>query len=756
MIFNRSRARAMLVTATALSGALGPFASPALAQTEDPGAAPTRSDEIVVTAQRRNESLVDVPISVSTVSGAQLNESGVGGMESLANVVPGLRIDSSGAFFQPSIRGVGTAIAGSGASANVASYIDGVYKPNALANDFEFIDVASIQVLKGPQGTLFGRNATGGAILVTTREPSFEPTMSIRASFGSFNTYAGAMFLSDRVTDNLAVSLAVGGSHSDGWIHNTFTDRSANPIDEFTARLKFLYTPNNATEFTLSIDAFSQDDPTLYAVSAYNGWSNAAFFGVPLSVNRPREVDLEGDFAHVARGAGGSFKAEFDLGWATFTSLTAGHWDEGNEYTNQTASRFPLDGTTSSSPGAVELIVTGADWNYTESTYSQEFNLGGQTGPFDWVTGLFFYYDKTTYSPFNLSLYGPLGPGGILFAPFPWPASSYENQASLPFSAFSGISKSYAAFADVTYNAGPWHFTLGARYSIDNAGVEFTSYPQIANGFTAVSGLSDDKDFYSFTPRAVIRYELTPSSNIYLSYAQGTKSGLFNTSGYLAQMTPVNPEDIDAIEVGYKVDGDGWRFEASAYNYDYQNLQVATYIGGAAFFQNAESAEIYGGDIHLAADLTENFSVDLGLAYTHTEYVDFPNAALQVFDPVFGVLNGTTDVSGFEMQRTPEFSGTLGLTYNAPMAGGEIEWNANYSYRSETSFDFARTLTQDGYGLLNLRVGWTDPDARWTFALSGQNVLDEEYLIQVLPNAGGFGAVYGRPASVMFQVSYDR
>ncbi|NWG52999.1 MAG: TonB-dependent receptor [Hydrogenophilaceae bacterium] len=755
MNFRGSQVRAIqLMAATALSGAFtAVFCSPALAQTPEPAA--EQSDEIVVTAQRRNESLVDVPISVSTVSGADLIESGVGGMESLANVVPGLRIDSSGAFYQPSVRGVGTAIAGAGASANVATYVDGIYKPNALANDFEFIDIASIQVLKGPQGTLFGRNATGGAILVTTRQPSFEQEVAMQASYGSFNTFGGSMFLTDGVTDNLAVSLAVGGSRSDGWIHNTFTDRSANPIDEFTARLKFLYEMNANANLTLSIDAFSIDDPTLYAVGAFNGWSNAAFFGVPLSVNNPREVDLEGDFAHVARGAGASLRGEFDLGWATLTSYTSGHWDTGNEYTNQTASRFPTDGTPPSSP-AVQLIVTSASWNYTQNTYSQEFNLSGVSGNFDWVTGLFFYYDKTTYSPFNLSLYGPLGPGGILEAPFPWPDSSYINTGDTPFSAFSGIQKSYAAFADVTYNAGPWHFTLGGRYSIDSAGVEFTSYPQIANGFNASSGLSDDENFYSFTPRAVVRYEITPSSNVYISYAQGTKSGLFNSSGYLAQQTPVQPEEINSIEAGYKIDGGSWRLEASVFDYDYQDLQVATYIGGAAFFQNASSAEIYGADIHWAADLTDAFSVDVGVAYTHARYVDFPDAALQVFDPVFGVVNGTTDVSNFEMQRTPELSGTLGLNFHTPMAGGMFEWNANYSYRSETSFDFARTLTQDGYGLLSTRLAWSDPDAKWTFALAGTNLTDEEFLVQVLPNAGGFGAVYGKPASVMFQVSYER
>ena len=217
-----------------------------------------------------------------------------------------------------------------------------------------------------------------------------------------------------------------------------------------------------------------------------------------------------------------------------------------------------------------------------------------------------------------------------------------------------------AAFADVTYNLDNWHFTVGGRYSIDRAGIDFTAYPQVGNGFTSVS-LSEDKNFYSFTPRAVVRYSLTPDSNVYLSYSEGTKSGLFNGSGYLAQRAAVNPEHLNAMELGYKVQGHGWRFEAAAFNYDYRDLQVATYIGGTSFLQNAPKARIYGAETNFHGSLTPEFSVDVGLSYTHARYTEFTDAALQTFDPVFGTTNSTTDVSGGDMQRTPSFSGTLGL-----------------------------------------------------------------------------------------------
>lgn len=756
-----------IVSATAFSALMLCTALPfqAVAQENDPPATSenTASDEsterrfgtVTVTAQRRDESLVDVPISVAAFSGEQLESAGVIGMEDLGNLVPGLHVDSSGAFFQPSIRGVGTAIAGAGASANVATYVDGVYKPNALSNDFDFVDVESIQVLKGPQGTLFGRNATGGAILVTTKRPGFVPEFEAKLGIGSFGTYRGQIFASDALTENLAVSLAFGATTSDGWVHNVATGSSANASDEFSGRLKFLYTPNDTASFLLSLEAFSIDNPTPYAVSAFNGWSNGQFFGIPLSVNQSDEVSLDGNISHEASGYGVSLESEFDLGWADLKSITSGRWDEGYEYTNQLASMYPAENTLPLNP-AVPLIVTQADWDYQQSSYSQEFNLSGVSmdGKLDWVTGLFLFKDETSYDPFRLGLYGPLGPGGLLFAPYPWPATAYTHQESAPLSSFTATNESYALFADVTYSTGPWHFTGGLRYSTDETAIDFTAFPHVGNGFASVMNIGDTKSFESLTPRAVVRYELNDNSSVYASFSQGTKAGLFNASGYLAQRDAVQPEEIDAIEIGYKYSGRDTQIEAAIFSYDYTDLQVATYIGGAGFFQNAKGAEIQGVDVHLNQTLNENFNVDIGLAYTDSEYTEFPDAALQTFDPIFGVQNLTADVSGVQMQRTPEFSGTLGLGYRTDLAGGELSLNGNYSYRTEVSFDFARTLTEDAYGLLNLAASWTAPNDHWVFSLKGSNVTDEEYLVQVLPNAGGFGGVYGRPSSVFFEISY--
>ncbi len=753
-----TRLRGRLAVTSALAGAMV-LGGAAVASAADAAAAAADNtagsvEAVVVTAQKRSESLVNVPIAVTAVSGANLARTGVSAAADLATVVPGLHVDSSGAFFQPSIRGVGTAIAGAGASANVATYVDGIYKPNALSNDFDFIDVESVQVLKGPQGTLFGRNSTGGAIVVTSKAPSFDPQLEARVGYGSFNTVTGAIFASTGLTDKLAASISVGGTHSDGWTTNIATGRDANVSDSWNGKLKLLYKASDKAKFTLTLDGFRVNDPSLYAASSYKGWSDAIFFGVTPSVGNSRQVALTGPVKHMVEGGSISLKSEFDLGWATLTSYTAGQWENGAEATNELAAPIPANGVVSSSP-PVQLALTDASWLYHENTYTQEFDLSHSgDGPIDWVGGLFMYYDDTTYSPFNVGLYGPLGPGGILTGgTFPFPAGAYISTGNQKFSAFSLPTYSGAVFADATYNAGKWHLTVGGRASWDRVGERFTSYPQVANGFTG-GYYSAQHNFTSFTPRAILRYSLTDNSNLYVSYSEGTKAGLYNSSGFLSQRMPLEPEKIKDIEGGYKIAAKSWRFEASVFHYDYTNLQVATYIGGTSFLQNANSAEIYGADAHYQAKLTDQFEVDVGAAYTHARYTDFKAAAVQTFSPVFGVQNSTADVSDGRMDRTPEFTATLALTYKTDFMGGSLELTGNGNYQTVSSFDFANTLKQPGYELINARVAWTDPTRKWVASVNARNILDKKYLVQILPNAGGFGATYGEPVNVMAMLQY--
>jgi iron complex outermembrane recepter protein len=726
-------------------------------------------DEIVVTAQRRTEKEVDVPISVTTLSDSALRDKGITAMDQLAQAVPGMHIDATGPYFQPSIRGVGTAVAGQGVSPSVATYIDGIYQPNPLFNNFNFIDVDSVQVLAGPQGTLFGRNTTAGAILITTKGPSFDPQFEARLDYGSFNTAMASVFASGRLTDTLAASVAAGYTRSDGWITNLANDSNANESHSYTVRGKLLYQPTDAMKFTLTLDAERTNDPTGFAAGTYNGYTDGtAFFGLPnVSNNRSNILIQPGSYAHVITGDGALLKSEFDLPFATLTSLTSAHREGGHEESNEAASLYPANGTLPVQPcptlATCSYLGTGAysfldnvSYYPTEITYSQEFDLNSKPGgPIDWVTGLYFFHDRTYYSPERLGIYGPFGAGGALSGALPpWPASSFIQFPFTYINEAGTTAESAAAFADATYHLGDFHFTLGGRYNYDRAGVFYSSPPNLANGFINYPLLTGADDFNSFTPRAVVRYSVTQDSNVYVSWSQGQKSQVYNASGFNSESAVIEPEKITDVEGGYKLSTANTQVEFSAFHYNYKDLQVSTYQNGIALIQNAPLSRMWGGNLDVQQRLTTNFRVGAGIAYTHARYIDFPDAAYQAFSPVTGVSNLTANVAGGAMERTPAVTATLNAAYSQPLFGGLFDLSATYWHQTKASFDFPGTIVQNGYGLLTLRAAWTDPSTHWTFSVTGRNLTNTTYLTQVLPDSGGYGAVYGAPPNYLLEIAY--
>jgi iron complex outermembrane receptor protein len=754
-----------LVVAAAFACAGWSLPRPILASEESSGAL----DEIVVTAQRRSEKEVDVPISVTNLSDAALRSNGITSMDGLGQAVPGLHIDATGPYFQPSIRGVGTAVAGQGVSPSVATYIDGIYQPNPLSNDFAFIDVDSIEVLKGPQGTLFGRNTTAGAILVTTKGPTFDPQFEARLDYGSFNTAMASVFAAGGINDKLAVSLAAGYTRSDGWITNLANDSKANESNTYTVRAKVLFQPTNAMKFTLTLDAEKNNDPTGFAAGTYNGFtSGTAFFGLPnVSNNRSNILIQPGSYAHVISGDGLLLKGEFDLNFATLTSLTSGHREGGHEESNEAASLYPANGTLPVQPcptlATCSYLATGGysfldnvSYYPTEITYSQEFDLNSKPGgAFDWVTGLYFFHDRTYYSPEILGIYGPFGAGGALTGALPpWPAGSYVQFPFTYIDQAGTTAESAAAFVDATYHLGDLHFTLGGRYNHDRAGVFYSATPNLANGFKDYPLLTGDDAFNSFTPRAVIRYSLTPESNAYVSWSQGQKSQVYNASGFNTESAVIQPEKITDIEGGYKLSTPNTQVDFSAFHYNYKDLQVSTYQNGIALIQNAPLSKMWGANLDVQQRLSKNFRVSAGIAYTHARYIDFPNAAYQSFSTATGVSNLTANVAGGTMERTPAVTAILGAAYSYPLFNGTFDLSANYWRQTKASFDFPGTIQQNGYGLLTLRAAWTDPSTHWTVSVTGRNLTNETYLTQVLPDSGGYGAVYGAPPNYLLELAY--
>lgn len=702
--------RLRYVAALLATSALAPAIAHA-AEAAPEAAQPSQVSEVVVTAQRRNEKLVDVPVSVNTQSGERLEAAGVDRVQDLTQVVPGMHVDSSGSFVQPSIRGIGSALAGPGVASNVPTYVDGFYRPNALLANVDFVDVSSVQVLKGPQGTLFGRNATGGAILIATREPSLAaPHMTAEVSYGSYGDLQGRFYGSMPLSDTLAASVTLYGRHYDGFIKNDYTHQDAGNAQTDKEKLRLLWQPSDAVKLTLTFEHTKVDDDGSNALNPYNGWSTAALLGGDLTNSRGHVTD-NAPLAHLAEESGVFLRGDFKLGELKLTSYTGYLSSTGLE-------RIDMDAT--STP------ILGANFSIREKTFSQEFDLSSPDKQFfSWVGGLYIFHDDSFFPAFHLSLFG--GPYVL-----EWAAGQKSD--------------SYAAFFDGTFNADRWHLTLGGRYSVDKGQVYFT--PAGAPAQTTAS-----KTWNSFTPRAVVRYELNDNSNIYLSVSRGTKAGIFNPSGL--STTPVSPEKLTAYELGYKYSGGGLQVEAAIFHYKYTDLQVAAYVNASAIISNAADSTINGAELHVVKAFDNGFRAELGGAYTDGKYDSYPNATVFGFNPALGgVYNTTGDVSGNSLQRTPKFTGNVALSYHHDLWGGQLTLAGNYAYQTRSYFDVNHLAYQDAYGLLNLRAGWTDPSERWTVAVEGRNVTDEKYLVQVLEQAAEFGQLWGTPATVTLSVGY--
>lgn len=750
----KNRSSFLKTTLSIVGGALTLASGAAFAQAP---AAPAGSDEIVVTAQRRSERLVDVPITVTAVSSEALDNAGIDATGGLAQVVPAFRMDYDGTFSQPSIRGVGTAVATAGGGSNVGMYVDGFLIPSPLTSDFSFLNTQSVQVLKGPQGALFGRNTTGGAVLVTTADPTVDPALQLKASYARFNEVNVGAYGSTGLTPNFAVDLGVLYNSGDGFITNTINnDDKFGAHETIAIRVGALWDVTEDLSVLLRYSHTRRDDPSAYLYGAlptseirryaagdtltpllFGGQAltlGALIPGSTWSTTRGNVTltPTNGAVTHVSEVDMATARIEYDLGWATLSSRTM--------YRDQSTDKNSLD-LDSSSFAALAVDIPG-----TDKTFTQEFLLAGKSDRWDWVAGLFYMNQKATQTLGFIDVFG------AAFSPHAlnW-AGGTEITAS-------------AAFGDVTYrvtdrlsltggvrvskeeNNAYWKRELGPAPLFCGLVVD----PTIGCGVT----FRASDDWTDTSPRVVARYALTDRSNVYASWSRGFKSGFIDENGF--NPVPIDPETIQAYEVGYKYAGEGARLETSLFYYDYTDLQLSSYVGTQSITTNAASSEIYGAEVSGAFDLTDKLTASGGLAYTHSEYTSFPGAPVFRFDGVAGTFGfaPTENVSGNQMRRSPEWSGNVALDYTTPLHGGELGLSTNLHYASEVFFDPANQFSQDGYALLSANARWTTPSGKWTFAVSGENITDEEYLTQVLTGIVGAQTTFGAPATWAVSLAY--
>ncbi len=697
--------------------------------------------EIVVTAQRRSERSVDVPITVTSLGAEQLATANARDLTDISKITPSLRFDTSAGFVQPTIRGIGTAVVTSGGGSNVGIYVDGFYSPNPLSANTQLMNVQSVQVLKGPQGTLFGRNTTGGAILIQTAEPSVELGGKMKLSYGRFNDVLGQAYVTGGIAPGIAVDLEAMYRYGESFQTNIVDgDDHVGQYNNSSIRAGLKVDLGASGSLLVRYTHAELDDPR--PVNANTYVDPVLGLGAPSAPAGSYVTDPD----LVAKGQPGFLRSnsdtvqatlKFDLGFADFTSYS--------QYRNEKADQSQdLDATANPDPlGSFQIGIP-----VRNRTVSQEFLLNSKPGGrLQWTAGLFYFSNKDRYLTFydtygiNRDLDGPTRLGGS-----------------------STTTESYAAFVDATYEVTPRFFvTAGARYAHDKVvdanyviGPLTSGNPGIVETIQVPSIKSD-----KVTPRFVLRYKPTEESSIYASYTQGYKAAVIDVGGS-CQNAPdyicndIQPEKVNAYEIGAKFDNRFLSLEAAGFYYDYKNLQVSSYLNdGRANITNAASSEIYGLEGSVRLRVSRQFEVNAGASWTHARYKRFNNAPVYVLrGGSFTIPTGTT-LRNVTMQRTPEFTGNIGAVYRADLAGGELALSGNLYYTSKFYFGPSGVqFPQKGYEVVSARAQWTDPSDTFTFAIWGDNLTDKRYLTGVQYNSFGLGANWSAPVTYGAEIGF--
>ena len=705
-------------------------------------------EDIVVTAQRRSESAQSVPISLQTFSSDQLAKTAVRATEDLASVVGGMLIQPTAARPAIFIRGVGTN--SSNTTPAVLTFVDGVYYP--FGQSMDLANISSVEVLKGPQGTLFGRNATGGVIQITTKPPSETPGAKVEFGYGNYEMVDANAYVTGGLATGVAMDAAVRYSHQgDGFGTNVFNGDDVFFTNKFAARSRLRAELSDVTSLTLSGD-YSQVrgtvgtnvSPTvngsLFIANAVRSRGPGQFF--------PGDFDVNATFTPGFRakewGVSGTFETEFaDL---TFRSITAYRRSEEHIH-------IDFDGGPAN---AIDLTID----REPRTAFTQELQLlSGSGGPLQWVAGLFYYRSKAQIGAFDLNILAPVVPRAACAVTVAGPAIPCRRQA---FS--KDTDESIAAYGQGTYEILPGtKLTLGARYTIEKRSID---------GFVLVNGVrdpnrdgADSQKFKELTWRAAVDQELAQNVMAYASVSRGFNAGFFNqssTAGFAnrTQNPAVEPEFLTAYEVGFKTDllERRLRFNGSAFLYKYNGLQQQIYDQGAVITINAGSAEIKGVDLEIVARPVNSLTLSLNGTYldaTFTSYLKAPNYVLQVAgDPMPGAItagitlpNGTVavpgslDAAGKRIVSTPEWSWTAAASHVLSTSIGEFTTSANLNYRGKIFVDPQNRFKLPTRYLLNVTERWTAPDGHFFISAWAKNLLDKryDYAINILTPAGLVG-----------------
>ena len=662
-------------------------------------------EEIIVTAEKREASIQDTPISITAYRGGDLERLEIKELQALSAQTPSMAFSRAGGEAQIYLRGIGNNTFGVGVDPSVALHLDGIYLGRAQMGLGQFMDLERVEVIRGPQGTLYGRNATGGAIKVITRAPTDEWEGYLRAYYGNFDRKQGEAAVGGPLSESVGIRLALRGIEDDG-----FTDdldpAGGSDIDDqesISGRGIIEFAPNDAMSFRFQAD-WTEFDSHNRTIRPLDNTGIAQTLGAlpPPDFDETRN-SIPSYLDYETGGLAATL--EWKITETIMLTSVTGYREFEDSF------RFNTDGT--------EIDVTETHFERDTNQVSEEIRLSSVgLERLEWTLGYYYFEEEKEEA---------LGLPNRKFAAFagPFTRNSFQLFAE-------NETEAHAVFGQASYLVTEQlKLTVGGRYSYEKKHdlgsstftFNFDGLLDPANRLNPRVNRERTDSWNAFTPRFGLDYQPSDDMLFYFTVSRGFKSG--GTNSLSTSPESFDPEHIWSYEGGLKSEWGRFQSGIGVFYYDYTDLQVSTFIDGTVRIDNAASAEIIGAEAEFTAAITEQVTWRAGASLLDTEYENFASA--------FGSNAGgpiATDLSGNELINAPDFKLSSSLDYNQPLANGaRLAFTGQVSYQSRVFFskENEKLMSQEGYALVDARLAYVSADGKWELAGVARNLFDEEY-----------------------------
>lgn len=727
-------------------------------------------EEVIVTATKRAEGLQDVPIAISVVSGEAIEQKALTNMEDLAVYMPNVHVAEGSAGDQLFIRGIGSGI-NAGFEQSVGTFVDGVYYGRGRSARGKFLDLERVEVLKGPQSTLFGKNTIAGAINITTGQPEEEFRGYISASRRSeFDANTVTAMMTGSLSDSLRGRVAIRAYEDDGYIENRATGNDVPFTDSLYGRVTLAWDASEDVTATLKIEHGNYDvEGRQQVVSKVTPTSNFFYktFGHP---------DFAAGFDYVQYDQSIDDTKVFDDTDSSIYQLTV-EWDMGGHTLRSITAltEYEYENDLDSDYSPLKLINRGR--HEEQEQFSQEFLLSSPSGEtLEYLTGLYYQTEEINHFRNTRIAFSGLPPVQTAAYGLAFPAALVPTlEANYPglldgtgFGTFDQDSDTWSLFFEGTWSISDrFRVTAGLRYSDDQKDVSKVGWLEAGNpalvqavlNMAAVPLTPDQflaavyagarlsaphsyqlsRDENHTTGHINFQWDVFDSTMLYLEVGNGYKAGGFdedNPMGVLA-VAEFEDETVDSVELGAKIDvADGaGRLNISAFRGDYKDVQVSTFDGTASFIVgNAAETQAKGVEADLVYAATDNLTINAAVAFLNAEYKSFDSAACTAAQTLawqvqHGNRSCVQDLSGKQLQFAPDRTANIGLAYQAKLGDSlGISWTLDYNWTDDVvvANDLDSHLIQESFGKINTSISLSGAEESWQISLIGKNLNDEK------------------------------